>query len=266
METAQRQQTIMQEGNATQVTTGQRYAVTDFDFTIDLSEMFAHSENNANVVLMATRAHVPTLRGTHTWTFGAGTRAGRDCTNDEIKRWTAWRKYRAERGLAPWADMAGDNEFWASYSGNPDGGIALGSSRPDDEEALIGDGGFGGNASLKEWCQAYCADQGLLKSFVFNKGVWGWDMAKLKIAIERAIMSTGYRSSDGSQLTIDIQGSSDAVLVVRPNNLLVRMVHSPFWFGLLCITLIYPFIWVWQRVHHRGGAPYEVASATCKWS
>jgi hypothetical protein len=35
---------------------------------------------------------------------------------------------------------------------------------------------------------------------------------------------------------------------------------------LLWLTLIYPCIWVWQRLHPRGGGPYSVAKIHCESS
>lgn len=116
---------------------------------------------------------------------------------------------------------------------------------------------------LKQWCEAYCADKGLLKSFVLHKGVWGWDMTNLRTAIERAVLSTGYQptASGSSGVQIHIVNEDDKI-VVRPNNWLVRATCNPFWYFILWITLIYPMIWIWQRLSPRGGGPYEVAFAS----
>jgi hypothetical protein len=32
---------------------------------------------------------------------------------------------------------------------------------------------------------------------------------------------------------------------------------------MLFVALLYPLIWVWQRLHPNGGAPYDLANASC---
>jgi hypothetical protein len=39
---------------------------------------------------------------------------------------------------------------------------------------------FGDTPTLKAWCEAYCRDQGSLKSFMMRKWIWGWEMAALE--------------------------------------------------------------------------------------
>lgn len=88
-------------------------------------------------------------------------------------------------------------------------------------------------------------------------------MVYLTVAIERAILSTGYQpTADGIKIGFVV--SNDEKVTVRPDNWLVRMINHGFYFFLLCITLIYPFIWLWQRCHRLGGGPYQVAVATCE--
>lgn len=41
-----------------------------------------------------------------------------------------------------------------------------------------------------------------------------------------------------------------------------ELTRQTFVYALLWMTLLYPFIWVWQRLHRLGGAPYDVARAT----
>jgi len=165
--------------------------------------------------------------------------------------------------------MDDDEEFWLTYSGRNRPGINLGqriasltrrgNAVAADEEALLQHSEAGGaETQLKQWCEAYCADKGLLKSFVLHRVLWGWDLNNLRTAIERAILSTGYQPS-ATGIQVHFSCKTNQKLVVRPNNMLVRATCHPFVFFLLCITLIYPLIWLWQRLSPRGGGPYEVA-------
>lgn len=117
--------------------------------------------------------------------------AGRTAGSKEVDIWRSWDKYRDERGLPPWSQMADNEEFCLSYSNQPRSGIFLGNlaqhltgrrvQARSDEEALLGSNRREASESaLKQWCEAYCADPGMLKSFTLTRRTWGWDTASLK--------------------------------------------------------------------------------------
>jgi hypothetical protein len=265
---------VYQNGHARTVRAGEPCTVTDFDFTIDFSSVYSHADNMANVAVGAVPPHLPKHRGTHYLTFAAsnGAHAGRRPTSLETSLWNAWTTYLNKRGRPPWLPIEEDEQFLLEYSTRnrgsfPPGLFArasdrLGPALPSDEEALLSLPTVeGSDAPLRAWCNTYCADPSLLKSFVIRKDVWGWDMKGVRMAIERAVLSTGFQSgakgSSGVKITLEC---SDQVINVRPNNLLVRAMNSLFISILMWITLIYPLILIWQRISSRGGAPYEVAT------
>jgi hypothetical protein len=81
--------------------------------------------------------------------------------------------------------------------------------------------GDGEEASLMEWCEAFCADKGWMRSFTLKREVWGWNFEGLIKATRGAIASTGYTSSD---LTVGIE-LDDAEITIRPYNLWSRAIN-----------------------------------------
>jgi hypothetical protein len=95
--------------------------------------------------------------------------------------------------------------------------------------------------------------------------IYGWDLATLEAAIRAAIKSTHYR---GDRVDVDFE-SGHRTVVVRPNTSISRALSNPCLKFLLVITLIYPFIWLFQRFHRRGGGRWAVgggAYALKKWA
>ncbi|BEJ13638.1 hypothetical protein CspHIS471_0308120 [Cutaneotrichosporon sp. HIS471] len=266
-ETSQRTQLVVERGVPRQVQAGQRYRVTDFDFTIDMSKAVAHESNSANISLFTLPTSIPARRGTMGRTFGAsvapfpGSRAvGRTPSRAEKGQWDAYAKFRYERGRAPWSDIAGDDEFWAGYNRNGQG-IALGGR--EDEEALLSSQHGESETALRAWCDAYAADTGPMKSFKLTKTVYGWDIAALRKAIMGAIHSTGYIAEDDQSVVVDIT-VADGDIIVRPPNLCSKYYYG-WGVGHMIMMLLFwwamPLIWLWQRLDPRAGGPYEVSVA-----
>lgn len=250
METSARTQTIMRNGVPVQVQAGQPYRVTDFDFTIDLQPVFMHEDTTANVHLLAHGAETASPRGTIDRILGSPAP-----WSAERRAGEAYAKFRRERGRPMWADMAHDSEFWAQYDPDQRPGVRL--AEPSDEEALLGD--RRSQDSLRHWCEAYVADPGLLKSFQVTKDVWGWDLANLRGAIERAILSTGYTGADDT-ISVDYKYGPDSTLVIRPDNIVSRIYNYSPVIVLILFFWVVPFIWLWRLLdQHRAGRPYNVA-------
>lgn len=252
METSPRQQTVVRNGVPTVVQAGQPYRVTDFDFTIDLNPIYAHEDTVANVHLIARRPDQVVTRGQYNGMFGA---------SHNKKFAEAYAKFRRERGRPIWTDMASDEEFWAQYDPAQRPGVRLGGrSDRGDEEALLGQQRE--EDSLRHWCEAYVNDPGLLKSFQLTKDVWGWDLANLRAAIERAIISTGYEGM-GDTITVDYMYGSDSVVVVRSDNLISKLYNYPPFLLMFFFFWIFPFIWLWHRFDtERAGRAYDAAVAS----
>lgn len=261
--TADHSQTVMQNGQPRVVQAGQQYRVTDFDFHIDLTPIYSHPENNANIFLYAKPSSEPAHRGTFSLTVGGPTEGEggnkpRAASQAAVSVWKSWSEFCKNRARAPWGSLKDDEEFWATRGENS-GQLTL-STRREDEEALL-EGDAGSEADLRAWCEAFCADPGLLKSFTLRKTIWGWDFVSLRHAIERSILSTGYQPSADTPISIQFQVKDD-LLVVQDSNWLTSLIQNRAIFFLLIITLIYPMIWLWQRFSARGGAPYDIARST----
>lgn len=262
--TADRSETVLQNGQPRQVQAGQQYRVTDFDFFIDLTPIYSHPENNANIALYARPPSEPARRGTFSLTVGGptdpdGENKPRAASSSAVSVWKSWGDFCKKRARAPWGSMKDDEEFWATRGSDSTGQVSL-STRREDEEALLEGENFT-EANLRAWCETFCADQGMLKSFTLRKTIWGWDLVSLRQAIERSILSTGYQPSPDLPIQIRFEVKDD-VLVVQDSNWLTRFLLNRFCFFFLIVTLVYPFLWVWQRLSPRGGAPYDVARST----
>nr|XP_031862237.1 uncharacterized protein CI109_002202 [Kwoniella shandongensis]KAA5529309.1 hypothetical protein CI109_002202 [Kwoniella shandongensis] len=207
---------------------------------------------------------------------------GRRPIRQEAKDSYEWDTWRKGKGIPRWVHPDDCPEYWetkmkgkgrASRRGEPTqttGPISLPEAVADldleageettiqqqqQQQRSVGDLG---KPDLKQWCEAFCADKGILKEFVLVKGVWGWDQAGLLTAVNSAIMSTGYPAAN-IQTSFDM---SPTYVVVRPNNTLSRALGNTFIYFLLWITLIYPCIWIWKRVHPSGGGTWSLARAS----
>jgi len=150
-----------------------------------------------------------------------------------------WCKERDRRGLPPWIGSYSRNPS-ASRNAPTEGEIRLKSSR-----------------TVRQWCDDYCASDKLLKEFVYTKSVYGWDFGALKQAIESLIVKQ--TSYDGDlKIKFAPFPSSNDLIIIRPTNTLSKLVSNTWVKILLWITLIYPFIWLFKRLHGRGGGVWKV--------
>jgi hypothetical protein len=135
------------------------------------------------------------------------TDVGRAQTRTEKRRFNLeeMNKWRFSKGLPIWADVAGMKEYREDRgakgrkgkrvqrgTGPTSGEIVLSDAeegRSGEEEAVVEGNGtvidargirFADQPALKEWCEAYCNDKGLLKEFVLRKWIWGWEMDALE--------------------------------------------------------------------------------------
>ncbi|WVQ81643.1 hypothetical protein IAT38_003767 [Cryptococcus sp. DSM 104549] len=304
-ETCEHAMTVWENGVSVRKRQGEIRTVEDFNFTIDLSSIINHPENNAHIHLSSADPWVPTYRGSHRKTYAASfapvihrsrrhrhhaggeayqtllsedgngelahsaVEPGRSPTRAEQKEWDAWTTYRNNKGIPRWVRMDEVPDWRAGQKGKQRQGAGTtapsatgaetGPIRLEEEGRDVEQGRPSAEgerkADLKEWCRAFCADKGLLKEFVLSKGTRGWDVEGLRSAITDAIVSTGYPAEN---LFVSIDSGCDSV-VVRSNNWLSRSLGNGFIYFLAWITLLYPLIWIWQRLHPLGGAPWNVA-------
>ncbi|KAK8843468.1 hypothetical protein IAR55_007125 [Kwoniella newhampshirensis] len=197
---------------------------------------------------------------------------GRRPTRQEKVEFDAWEAWRVPKGIPRWVNPADCPEFWETRMKGKGRRAQRDTTRPinssDRSEAgeaavdlergerrQVGDQG---QADLKEWCEAFCTDRGILKDFVLIKGIWGWDRTALLSAINGAIASTGYPTAN-IQTSLDL---TPVAIIVKPDNFLSRALGNMFIYFLSWITMIYPLIWIWKRNHPRGGAVWSVARAS----
>jgi len=176
-----------------------------------------HPDNKANIHLSTVPPDAPSFRGTHLLRYAASyapepvqnghyqalqsdvewslTEAGRTMSSSEKAIRDEYLKWRQGKGLPGWANMEDCEEFWETRgkgktverpgSGPGTGAVALSSDPDGDTER--GERAEGSlvrhqrnTPGLKEWCEKYCSDPGLLKEFRLQKYVWGWDLAGLE--------------------------------------------------------------------------------------
>lgn len=137
--------------------------------------------------------------------------------------------------------------------------------RETDEEALLSSQPGENDTALRAWCEAFVADQGLMKSYKLSKVVYGWDLANLRKAIITAILSTGYQPAEDGSINVDFQ-YADAEIVVRPDNMVSKIYYQPGFLYVMFMILFFwamPFFWLWQRVDTaRASGPYEISIAS----
>jgi hypothetical protein len=175
-----------------------------------VSSALDHPETLANIQLRAVPPDRPTYRGTHRPTFAASfapaplhrgegyqrletdvgvTDVGRTETSqertpsaEEVNKW------RFGKGYPGWVDVRSMPEFWEDRAAKTKGkaprhtgAISLRDvEEGDTTQAPHPPVRFADTPTLKAWCEAYCRDQGRLKSFMMRKWIWGWEMAALE--------------------------------------------------------------------------------------
>ncbi|KAG8930074.1 hypothetical protein FRC02_004645 [Tulasnella sp. 418] len=113
------------------------------------------------------------------------------------------------------------------------------------------------NKTLREWADEYCASNKMLKEFVFEKKVYGWNLESLQNSVIQAIHSSHYQHQP--KVSWNMVGSEISVM---PDTRLARMLTRKWLMFFLWITLIYPlFIWPFKRFHSRGGGEWRVAGS-----
>ncbi|WWC73290.1 uncharacterized protein I206_107256 [Kwoniella pini CBS 10737] len=271
-ETSQIDQTVWQNGVQVSKKRGETYYVTDFNFTIDLTDIINHPTNRNHIHLRTIPADYTTYRGDHSLRYGATfapdhqnahgeyqsldteteylpTDLGRISTRAEQAEIDAWNVYRLKKGIPGWVKMQDIPEFWDSRIASKAPQISLDNDIENARRAVED------QPSLKEWCKIYCRDIGIFREFWIQKGIYGWELESLQAAISGAILSTGYQSN---YITIASEITPKAI-VIRPNNVFSRAMNHGFIYFLSWITLIWPMIWILKRFFPRFfGAPWNV--------
>ncbi|KAH8100670.1 hypothetical protein BXZ70DRAFT_1008159 [Cristinia sonorae] len=185
---------------------------------------------------------------------GAGQRKNvrRKAVKQEIKSAKQWKTSRWERGLPPWI---GPGSVAMTASGVTGAASAIGTTA----EANV----LKSSKTLREWADEYCASDKWLKEFTYEKVIYGWNIGALQAAITAAVKSTYY---DGDfEVNFNISHSK---IHIRTDSPFARLLSKTWFKVLLWVFLIYPFIWLYKRFHHRGGGRWEVcggAYALKRW-
>ncbi|KZS96019.1 hypothetical protein SISNIDRAFT_483424 [Sistotremastrum niveocremeum HHB9708] len=196
--------------------------VTDFAFSINVTQYIVHGP-----VHWSTPNAEPTYRGK--WFTEIIDDLGEQKSPKPKARRAArkWQKSRKVQGLAPWA------------------------ASPQDAATPIS--GLRSSKTLREWADDYCASDKIMKEFVYEKVVYGWNFQNLETAIIHTIKSTPYVG----QVSVSFDTTGTGV-VVRSSGLLARWMDNGWIKFLLIITLIYPIILLFRRFHSRGGGRWTV--------
>lgn len=180
--------------------------------------MLDHPETLANIHLRAVPPDRPTYRGTHRPTYAASfapaplhrgegyqrletdvgvTDVGRT-ENSEERTPSAEEvnKWRFGKGYPRWVDVRSMPEFWEDRAAKtkgktrrPTGPISLRDAEEGDGAQVAPPVRFADTPTLKAWCEAYCRDQGRLKSFMMRKWIWGWEMAALESGESESVIT-----------------------------------------------------------------------------
>ncbi|KAL1738971.1 hypothetical protein HDZ31DRAFT_86044 [Schizophyllum fasciatum] len=150
----------------------------------------------------------------------------------ERKRHDGWSEERARKGIPPWI---------------PDPAV--------NGEDLESAGTLLSSHTVRDWADMYCASPKYLKEFVFVKSLYGWNIEQLEDAI-RSYIGTFYHDT----VSVEIQTLRNKIYI-RPDNRLSRALSNKWLKFLSIVLLIFPFIWLFKRFHHRGGGRWKVAGA-----
>ncbi|KAI9459198.1 hypothetical protein BJY52DRAFT_387488 [Lactarius psammicola] len=214
--------------------------VTDFDFTIEHQVPPRATQWTVGDEEPAYRGRM----GKEVGPPGETTKAD----HATVESFEAWLAERRSRGLPPWVAK----ERLANF---PIGAV----EQPHRVDVLQS------SWTLRQWADDYCQSRKIFKEFVYRKVVYGWDLSTLEAAIREAIKSTHYR---GDHVQVQFQ-SRNSTVIVRPDMRISRAISNPWIKFLLIITLIYPCIWLFQRLHPRGGGRWAVgggAYALKRWA
>ncbi|KIL62006.1 hypothetical protein M378DRAFT_81838, partial [Amanita muscaria Koide BX008] len=200
--------------------------VTDFDFYIDVHPSLPISFTGP--VHWSVSDSEPVYRGRMVREIELPSGGGkREATCSETREYDKWRSECVTQGLPPWVSRDNSNQFC-----DGDSAVALRSSKP-----------------LRQWADEYCASPKLLKEFMYEKVLYGWNMKLFEEAV-RATISSTYRRDGSITVSFDIKNSK---VYIRPKNILSRILSNELLKTLLTIFFIYwPFIWVYKRLHAGG--------------
>ncbi|KAG6336679.1 hypothetical protein ID866_2426 [Astraeus odoratus] len=202
--------------------------VVDFDFKIDVGQHITGGLTHWSVADFA-----PAYRGRMFREVGVDDQK-RKATRAERKAADAWEDERARRGFPPWI---GSDYTW----------------REDQPAIMHIDSVLKSSWTVRRWADDFCSSGKYLKEFDYEKVVYGWNFDAIISATQALIKSTYYRG--------DIQvrfETSHSLVSVRSENRLSRALSNGWIKFLLIITLIYPFVWLFRRFHHRGGGSWKV--------
>ncbi|KAJ7634278.1 hypothetical protein DFH06DRAFT_1221572 [Mycena polygramma] len=197
--------------------------VVDFDFYIDASHF-------SGPVHWSVDDSEPAYRGGMVREVDSP-EGKRKATRAEIKLFKGWVEDRTARGLPPWITSIDAYSDGISPNAN-----VLKSSR-----------------TLRQWADEYCVSPKHLKEFAYEKVPYGWNIRQLENAVRASILAAPYRGD----VTVKFSTSA-AMIYIRPDNRLSRMLSNKWLKFLSIILLIFPFVWLFKRFHSRGGGTWAV--------
>jgi hypothetical protein len=212
---------------------------TDFDFAIDVGQQVfssgvAHTTQH-QPVHWSVSDQQPAYRGqTYLATGIPGSATLRKASISKSKQQKERDAVRLERGLPPWVDNILPPRGAHNYNTSPHGGLRS-------------------SWTLRRWADDYCASDKLVKEFMYEKVVYGWDTATLTAAIRKLVQNTGYQG----KVEVSFEVSS-AHITVKSSNRLAHALLNPWVRILLIITLIYPFIALFLHFRQRWSGRWEV--------
>ncbi|KAL4070911.1 hypothetical protein J3A83DRAFT_4246289 [Scleroderma citrinum] len=202
--------------------------VVDFDFTIDVGQHIVGDPTHWSVA-----DSVPTCRGRMFREVGVDDER-RKATRSETKAAKSWEDERTRRGFPPWI---GSDYTW----------------KVDQPSIMQDESVLKSSWTLRRWADDYCSSRKYLKEFDYEKVVYGWNFDAIETATRSLINSTYY----GGIVQVRFE-TSNSLISVRSENRLSRALSNGWIKFLLIITLIYPFLWLFKRFHHRGGGSWKV--------
>ncbi|CAA7265824.1 unnamed protein product [Cyclocybe aegerita] len=237
-----RTRTVTRTVNGTHQTRVEHYTVTitDFDFSIDLTDYITvgpaywtyPDETPAYRGLPVRQVDSAPAVNANADVEKAGGKlkiAGRrKATKDEIKAFKVDEHAHINEGIPPWENLDRTTRCKMQAS----------------------------SKTLREWADEYAASPKLLKEFLFEKSLYGWNTTKLQSAITSSIHSTSYTGTISASFLPSLSR-----IAIRPDNRLSRTLSRTLYKVLLWIFLIYPFIWLFKRFSSRGGGKWEVGGA-----
>ncbi|KAG9314336.1 hypothetical protein JVU11DRAFT_5128 [Chiua virens] len=202
--------------------------VVDFDFKIDIGQHIFGEPTHWSI-----GDTVPAYRGRMFREVGVSSEK-RKAKKAEVKSAKVWDSERESKGFPPWVSS----------------GYAW---REDQPHIMDGNSVLKSSWTLRQWADDFCSSRRFLKEFEYRKVVYGWNFDALKAATRSVIVSTHYLGD----LEVSLE-TINSMISVRSHNHLSRALSNGWIKFLLIITLIYPFLWLFRRFHHRGGGIWRV--------